>query len=483
MLDGLDKKLYDAFPGKVVRKDLTKSLRAGINVPVFVLEYLLAQYCASDDELTINQGIERVKQVLEQNYVRPDEAERIKSRIRERGSFKVIDRVTVKLNEKKDLYEAILSNLGLKNVEVSSEYVKKYERLLAGGIWCIITLKYFFDPESNVSPFIISDLKPIQMPGADPEELPSKRGGFTKDEWIAALLRSVGYEPDTLDENVRWHFIARMIPFVENNYNMLELGPRGTGKSYIYDEISPNSILLSGGKTTVANLFYNLSTRQIGLVGMWDLVAFDEVGGIDMKDKDTIQIMKGYMANGAFARGKEHVNATASLVFLGNIDGDVNELAKSKHLLMPFPPEMIDSAFIDRFNCYLPGWEIPKMKPQFFTSKYGFISDYLAEWFKEMRKKNYSDAVGKHFHYGHDLNQRDIIAVRKTVSGLLKLIYPHGEFTKEELKECLDYAVITRRRVKEQLFRIGGQEFKDVNLGYEDMESGEKFVVYPPEYR
>jgi len=467
MLQGLDRKLFDSFPGKVVRKDLTKSLRSGINVPVFVLEYLLAQYCASDDDQTIEEGKVRVKQILEQNYVRPDEAERIKSRVRERGSYKVIDKVTVRLNEKKDLYEAVLSNLGLKAVEVQTEFIKKYDRLLAGGIWCIVNLTYFYDPESNVSPFTITDLKPIQMPGVNIESILEERKKFTKDEWMAALLRSVGYEPEALSDSVKWHFIARMIPFVENNYNMLELGPRGTGKSYIYDEISPNSILLSGGKTTVANLFYNMATRVVGLIGMWDIVAFDEVGGIDMRDKDTVQIMKGYMANGAFARGKEHVNANASLVFLGNIDGDPVEIAKTRHLLEPLPEQMIDSAFIDRFHAYIPGWEVPKMKPGYFTNGYGFISDYLAEWYKEMRKKTFADEIGKHYQYNHDMNQRDIIAVRKTTSGLLKLLYPHGEFTKEELRECVDYAIATRRRVKEQLFKIGGDEFKDVELGVE----------------
>lgn len=483
MLQGLDKKLFDSFPGKVVRKDLTKSLRSGINVPVFVLEYLLAQYCASDDDQTIEEGKERVKQILEQNYVRPDEAERIKSRIRERGSYKVIDKVTVKLNEKKDLYEAVLSNLGLKNVEVQTDFIKKYDRLLAGGIWCIVNLTYFHDPESNVSPFIISDLKPIQMPGINIDSLLLERVKFTKVEWMDALLKSAGYEPETLPAEAKWHFIARMIPFVENNYNLLELGPRGTGKSYIYDEISPNSILLSEGKSTVANLFYNMVTRVVGLIGMWDLIAFDEVGGMDMRDKDTVQIMKGYMANGAFARGKEHINANASLVFLGNIDGDPVETAKTRHLLEPLPDQMIDAAFIDRFHSYIPGWEVPKMKPEYFTNSYGFISDYLAEWFKEMRKKTFADAIEKHFKYNSEMNQRDIIAVRKTVSGLLKIIYPHGEFTKEELKECLVYAITTRRRVKEQLFKIGGQEFKNVNLGFIDPDSGEEIITVPAEIK
>ncbi|MCK6605715.1 MAG: protease Lon-related BREX system protein BrxL [Ignavibacteriaceae bacterium] len=481
MLEGLDKKLYDHFPGKVVRKDLTKLLRSGINVPVFVLEYLLAQYCATDDDVTIAQGVERVKEILAQNYVRPDEAEKIKAKIKERGHFKIIDKVSVKLNENKDRYEAVLSNLGIRNVEVRSDYIKKYERLLAGGIWCIIFLEYFFDENSKISPFIITDLKPIQMPGAEVSEVIDNRPKFTESEWIDALIRSAGYEPVNLSENVKWHILARMIPFVENNFNVCELGPRGTGKSYIYDEISPNSILISGGKTTVANLFYNMVTRTIGLVGMWDIVAFDEVSGIDMKEKDGVQIMKGYMANGAFARGKEHVNANASMVFLGNIDGSIENLVKTSHLLVPFPEPMIDSAFFDRFNLYIPGWEIPKMRPEFFTSAYGFISDYLAEWFKEMRKKNFSDAVEKYFRYGKDLNQRDIIAVRRTASGLLKLIYPDGNYGKEEVRKCLEYALTGRRRIKEQLKKIGGMEFYDVHFSYIDLEVNEEFHVTVPE--
>ena len=480
-MEDLNTKLNAHFGGKVVRKDLTKRLREGINVPVFVLEYLLGMYCATDDEETIQSGVERVKEILAQNYVRPDEAEKVKAKIREKGRYKIIDKVTVKLNERYDRYEALLSNLGIKGIQTSPTYVKKYEKLLAGGIWCILTINYFYEEGSNDSPFILEELKPIQMPGLNMQELFDAREHFTLEEWIDVLIRSVGMEPTNLEENTKWHMIARLIPFVENNFNVCELGPRGTGKSYVYDEISPNAILISGGQTTVANLFYNMATRMVGLVGVWDIVAFDEVAGIKFKDKDGIQIMKGYMANGAFARGKEHVNANASMVFVGNINSPVETLVKTGHLFIPFPKEMIDTAFFDRFHLYLPGWEIPKMRPEFLTNQYGFISDYLAEWMRDMRKQTYSDAISKYFRLGKDLNQRDTIAVKRTVSGLLKLLFPNGKFTKEDVQLCLEYALIGRRRVKEQLKKIGGMEFYDVHFSYIDLENEEENWVGLPE--
>jgi ATP-dependent Lon protease len=480
-MEDLNTKLNTHFGGKVVRKDLTKRLREGINVPVFVLEYLLGMYCATDDEETIQSGVERVKEILAQNYVRPDEAEKVKAKIREKGRYKIIDKVTVKLNERYDRYEALLSNLGIKGIQTSPTYIKKYEKLLAGGIWCILTINYFYEEGSNDSPFILEELKPIQMPGLNMQELFDAREHFTLEEWIDVLIRSVGMEPTNLEENTKWHMIARLIPFVENNFNICELGPRGTGKSYVYDEISPNAILISGGQTTVANLFYNMATRMVGLVGVWDIVAFDEVAGIKFKDKDGIQIMKGYMANGAFARGKEHVNANASMVFVGNINSPVETLVKTGHLFIPFPKEMIDTAFFDRFHLYLPGWEIPKMRPEFLTNQYGFISDYLAEWMRDMRKQTYSDAIIKYFRLGKDLNQRDTIAVKRTVSGLLKLLFPNGKFTKEDIQLCLEYALIGRRRVKEQLKKIGGMEFYDVHFSYIDLENEEENWVGLPE--
>jgi len=473
----LDALLNEHFAGKVVRKDLTKLVKEGANVPVFVLEYLLGNYCASQDEEVVADGLQTVKRVLSDNFVRPDEAEKIKSLIRERGTYKVIDKVSVQLNEKRDVYEAQLVSLGIHGVVVPTSTVKQYEKLLVGGIWALVTLEYFYEEGQKGSPFSVRQLKPIQMPNMDMDELRQGRGNFTAEQWLDVLMRSSGMEPTTLDKRVKWHLLARMIPFVENNYNACELGPRGTGKSHIYKEVSPNSILVSGGQTTVANLFYNLARRQIGLVGVWDVVAFDEVAGIRFKDHDGVQIMKDYMASGSFVRGRDSLNASASMIFVGNID-NVSALLKTSHLLAPFPDAMIDSAFFDRFHSYIPGWEIPKMRPEFFTDQYGFIVDYLAEFFREMRKYNFGDAISRYFRLGRDLNQRDTIAVKRTVSGLLKLLYPHEEYDKEAVRECLEYALEVRRRIKEQLKRIGGIEFFDVHFSYIDLETNEeKFVM------
>ncbi|WP_337982750.1 protease Lon-related BREX system protein BrxL [Lysinibacillus sp. C5.1] len=479
----LDKKLNEHFAGRVVRKDLTKLIKEGANVPVYVLEYLLGMYAATDDEASIREGVERVKKILAENFVRPDEAEKIKSRIRELGQYSIIDKVTVTLNPKIDTYEAEFSNLGLKGVPVPPSYVKEFDKLLVGGIWCMVKIDYFFDEEvRNINPFSVSNLKPIQMPNMDITEVFEGRKQFTKDEWIDVLIRSTGMEPTQLEERVKWHLLLRLVPLVENNYNMCELGPRGTGKSHVYKEISPNSILVSGGQSTVANLFYNMSTRKVGLVGMWDCVAFDEVAGIRFKDKDGIQIMKDYMASGSFARGKEEKNASASMVFVGNINQSVDVLLKTSHLFAPFPPEMAnDTAFFDRMHYYMPGWEIPKMRPEFFTDRYGFIVDYVAEFFREMRKRSFADAIDRYFKLGNNLNQRDTIAVRKTVSGLVKLLYPHGEYTREDIEEVLKYSLEGRRRVKEQLKKIGGMEFYDVMFSYLDKETMQEEHVAVPE--
>lgn len=477
----LNQLLNENFAGKVVRKDLTKLIKEGANVPIYVLEYLLGMYCASEDEEVIKEGLERVKKVLAENYVRPDEAEKVKSKIKECGSYKIIDKVEVKLNEKKDCYEAILSNVGLKGVYVPDNFVRKYEKLLVGGIWSIINIQYLFDDENKKSsPFAITDIKPIQMPNLDLTSIFEGRKAFTEDEWIDVLMRSCGMEPVNLEKRVKWHLLCRLIPFIENNYNMCELGPRGTGKSHIYKEISPNSILISGGQTTVANLFYNMGRRTVGLVGLWDVVAFDEVAGISFKEKDGVQIMKDYMASGSFARGRDSISANAGMVFVGNINQPVDVLIKTSHLLQPFPEVMIDSAFFDRFHAYIPGWEIPKMRPEFFTNQYGFIVDYFSGFMREMRKRNFSDSINKYFKLGNNLNQRDTIAVKHTVSGLLKLLYPEGDYTKDAVERCLIYALETRRRVKEQLKKIGGMEFYDVHFSYIDQETlEEKFVSVP----
>lgn len=481
-MNELSEKLIDVFAGKIVRKDLTKKIKEGANVPIYVLEYLLGMYCSTTDEELIVQGVATVKNILSENFVRPDEAQKIISKLRERGSYTVIDNVSVKLNFRNDVYEAEFSNLGIKNVPIPEQYASEYERLLCGGIWCIIQLEYFYDEgDKSRCPFIIQKLTPIQMPNLDLNEVLKGREHFTKEEWIDVLLRSIGMEPSKFNDRVKWLLLTRMIPLVENNFNLCELGPRGTGKSHVYKEISPNSILVSGGQTTVANLFYNMSNRTVGLVGMWDCVAFDEVAGITFKDKDGIQIMKDYMASGSFSRGKEEKNASASMVFVGNINKSVDVLLKTSHLFEPFPEAMAcDSAFFDRMHCYVPGWEIPKYRPEFFTNDYGLITDYLSEFLRELRKTSCADVYDQYFKLGNNLNQRDVIGVRKMVSGLMKLVYPHGKYDKAGVEEILRLALESRRRVKEQLKKIGGMEFYDVNFSYIDNESfEEKFVPVP----
>ena len=479
----IDQKLRQFFDGKIVRKDLTKKIKEGANVPVYVLEFLLGQYCSSDDPEVIETGVANIKRILADNYVRPDESQKILSMLRQRGMHTVIDKITVNLNMKKDTYEAEFSNLGIKNIPISEEYPSKFDRLLCGGIWCIVQLEYeFLEEEKNAPPIRIRKLTPIQMPHVDIEELKAGRKNFTEEEWLEVMLRSCGYEPDKLNDRERWLLLARMLPLVENNFNLCELGPRSTGKSHIYKEISPNSILVSGGQTTVANLFYNMGRKTVGLVGLWDCVAFDEVAGINFKDKDGIQIMKDYMASGSFARGKEEKAATASMVFVGNINQSVDVLLKTSSLFDPFPPEMgTDTAFLDRMHCYIPGWEIPKFRPEHFTNDYGFITDYLAEFIRELRKEQYGDALDKYFRLGKNLNQRDTIAVRKMVGGMIKLLYPDGEFTKEQLEEILKFALEMRRRVKEQLKKLGGMEFYDVNFSYIDNDTFEEHFVSVPE--
>lgn len=479
----LNRKLRSYFDGKIVRKDLTKSIKEGANVPIYVLEFLLGQYCSSDEPSVIEEGVTTVKHILSDNYVRPDEAQKILSVLRQRGSYTVIDKITVNLNIKNDTYEAEFSNLGINNIPISENYPSKYDRLLCGGIWCIVQLEYeYIEEEKNSSPIHIRKLTPIQMPHIDIAELKQGRKAFTKEEWMNILLRSIGMEPDELSYREKWLLLARMLPLVENNFNLCELGPRSTGKSHIYKEISPNSILVSGGQTTVANLFYNMSRKTVGLVGLWDCVAFDEVAGIRFKDKDGVQIMKDYMASGSFARGKEEKAASASMVFVGNINQSVDVLLKTSSLFDPFPPEMgTDTAFLDRIHCYIPGWEIPKFRPEHFTNDYGFITDYLAEFIRELRKEQCGDAIDKYFRLGKNLNQRDTIAVRKIAGGFVKLLYPDGKYSKEELEEILQFALEMRRRVKEQLKKLGGMEFYDVNFSYIDNETFEEHYVSVPE--
>ena len=492
--EAIKEKLRQNFDGKIVRKDLTKKIKEGANVPTYVLEFLLGQYCSTDDDEIVQKGVETVKRILADNYVRPDESEKVLSRLRQRGALTIIDQVTVELNLKYDYYEARFSNLGLGGVPISEEYPEKFDRLLCGGIWCIVQLEYSNEQESdmslqdrkpkkkNESLISIRKLTPIQMPHVDIDDLKKGRKAFTKEEWIDVLLRSIGMEPDQLTYREKWLLLLRMVPLVENNFNLCELGPRSTGKSHLYKEVSPNSILVSGGQTTVANLFYNMGKHTMGLVGLWDCVAFDEVAGIRFKDKDGVQIMKDYMASGSFARGKEEKAANASMVFVGNINQSVDVLLKTSSLFDPFPPEIgTDTAFLDRIHCYLPGWEIPKFRPEHFTDDYGFITDYMAEFLRELRKEQYGDALDWYFRLGKNLNQRDTIAVRKMVGGLVKLVYPDGVFDKEELEEILQIALEMRRRVKEQLKKLGGMEFYDVNFSYLDNETFDEHYVSVPE--
>lgn len=499
-------KLRQCFDGKIVRKDLTKKIKEGANVPVYVLEFLLGQYCSSDDDAIIEKDVQNVKKILADNFVRPDEAQKILSTLRAKGNYTVIDKVTVYLNIRKDQHEAEFSNLGLTGIPIDDSYPEKFDRLLCGGIWCIIQLEYTSEAKmeedamsgitdihgnpvksskkkkEQVSPIQIVKLTPIQMPHVDINQLKEGRKEFSKEEWMDVMLRSIGMEPDRLDMREKWLLMTRMIPLVENNFNLCELGPRSTGKSHLYKEISPNSILVSGGQTTVANLFYNMSRKAVGLVGLWDCVAFDEVAGINFKDKDGIQIMKDYMASGSFARGKEEKAASASMVFVGNINQSVDVLLKTSSLFDPFPPEMgTDTAFLDRMHCYLPGWEIPKFRPEHFTDDYGFITDYLAEFMRELRKEQYGDALDQYFRLGKNLNQRDTIAVRKMVGGFVKLLYPDGVYTKEEIEEILQLSLEMRRRVKEQLKKLGGMEFYDVNFSYIDLEDMSEHYVSVPE--
>lgn len=477
--DALLDKLEANFPGRYVRKDLTQRIKEGANVPTYVLEFLLGQYANGSDPVTIERGVENVKKTLANNYVRSDEAEKIKSKIRENGSYTVIDKLSVSLNDHLDRYEAKFDNLALEGVPVDERYPQDYERLLIGGIWSIVRLSYDHESQDH---FIIDSLTPVQVPSVNMEEVYEGRKQFTTDEWVDLLLRTIGMEPSQFDKRVKWLLISRLIPFVENNYNLVELGPRGTGKSHVYKELSPNTILVSGGQTTVANLFYNMTRHEVGLVGMWDAVAFDEVAGINFKDQDGVQIMKDYMASGSFVRGRNEVQASAGMVFVGNINQSVDVLLRTSNLFEPFPAEMgTDTAFLDRIHNYLPGWEVPKYKPAFFTKGYGFITDYLAEVMRELRKTGYGDVIEEYFTLGGQLNQRDSIAVRKTVSGMIKLLFPNGIFTKDEVEEVLVFALEMRRRVKEQLKKIGGMEFYDVNFSYIDRETGEEKYVTVPE--
>lgn len=484
-MDELDKKLITSFPGKVVRKDLATPLKGQLNVPIYVLEYLLGKYCSSADENVIETGLEEVKRILTENYVRPDQSEVLKSKIKEKGSHRVIDKVKVRLVETEDRYWAELTNLQLNYVNIDERLINKYEKLLAGGIWAIVDLTY--DPNifhrGVTRPFIIRDLRPIQLAVSSFEEIKEKRQNFTTDEWMDIMIRTMGLEPSKFTKRVKYLLLMRLIPLVENNFNLVELGPRGTGKSYVYRELSPYSILISGGETTVPSLFVShIGRGRIGLVGLWDVVAFDEVAGLTkLRDTAAIQIMKDYMESGSFSRGREEITALASMAFVGNIYHDIEHLVQTSHLFIPFPPEMQDLAFLDRFHLYLPGWEIPKMQPDHLTTHFGFVVDYIAEFFKDSRKLTHATAIDEYFELGDALNKRDEKAVRKIVSGLIKLLHPDGKYKPQELEEYLYLALEMRRRVKEQLKRMGGVEYWNTKLGYKRLFDGEENFARLPE--
>ena len=506
-----DLKVLDSFPGKVVRKDLTTIMKKGANVPTYVLEYLLGMYCATDDEEAIEIGLDKIKKILSENYVRPDQSEYVKSKIKENGQYTVIDKITVIFDDREDKYIAKFTNLKMDPFEVPSDLVVHNEKLLVGGIWCIVKIEYVGLEQENEndeqeafeedifgnkkrkkkikkkkskydSPFEIASLKPIQMPNLDLDEFREVRGSFTKEEWMTLLLRSSGYEPDELSEKEKLHYLLRFVPFVQKNYNLVELGPRGTGKSHVYSELSPYSILMSSGTTTVSNMFYNMSSRRVGLVGNWDCIAFDEVAGITQASGDMVQIMKNYMANGSFARGTDAISSDASIAFEGNTFRSVADMMRTTNLFEPFPEAFNnDSAFFDRIHAYLPGWETPKLRSNLFTKSYGLISDCLSEFCHAMRKYDFTNSFSEYFALNDQFNTRDTIAVGRTFSGLAKLIYPNEQMSKDETREILEYAIECRRRVKEQLRKMTPAEFSDVNLGYIDLDTNEEHIVELPE--
>ncbi|QDT02204.1 Lon protease [Rubripirellula lacrimiformis] len=482
-MDALDQKVTRIFAGKVVRKDLLHQLKGGENVPSYVLEYLLGKYCASDDEQEIKLGIEAVKDTLTRNYFRHDEANKAQSLVEQKGKYRFIDRIDVRFLASESKYWASMDNFGFNRIHVAQEYYRRYERLLEGGIWAITDVEYHANDDGpKGSPFHIAAIKPVQLARFDFEEYAQLRSEFSTDEWIDILIRSVGLEPQTFDRRLKLLLLSRLIPFVEHNYNFIELGPRGTGKSYAYSEFSPYCILISGGKASSANLFYNNARRKVGLVGYWDVVAFDEVGGMKVSDPDVMQIMKDYAANGRFSRGVAQITAEASLVFVGNLNQPVESLVANSatDLFQPLPKEF-DLALIDRLHFYLPGWEVPKNSTDILTKHYGFVTDYLAEAFRHLAKSNQTDTTEKFYRLGNHVEGRDARAVRRTVSGFVKLLHPDGKYEKEEVREYVELALEGRRRVKEQLKKRHFTEFHKTSFSYIDNETNHEVVVAVPE--
>jgi ATP-dependent Lon protease len=481
-MDVLDRRANDVFPGRVVRKDLVRQVKVGANVPVYVLEFLLGKYCASDDPAAIATGLDVVREILSENFIRPDEAEKAKATVKRKGQHRLIDKVEVRLLASENKFWASLSNFGERYVHIPEELIYRYERLLQGGVWCQVDILYnAAEDEAHQRPFYIKALKPIQVAAFSMDEYVEGRAQLERDQWLDLVIRSTGLEPGEYDVRLKLLLVSRLIPMVERNYNLIELGPWGTGKSYVYREASPNAILISGGKITVPQLFVNLSTGRIGLVGTWDVVAFDEVASLELSDSTVVQILKDYMESGSFARGREEVPAEASMVFIGNTSKPTQELVRDAHLFADLPRAMIDPAFLDRIHFYVPGWETPKLENRLFTDHYGFVSDYLAEALRELRKQSQVRAVDEDFALGSHLSARDERAVRKTVSGFLKILHPHGEWSHGHLREYLELALEGRRRVKEQLKKLAPHDYAKTAFSYIERDTGREYWVEAPE--
>lgn len=474
-MKALDIKLNEHFEGKVVRKDLTKLVKGNAIVPTYVLEYLLGQYCATDDEETINQGVETVKNIISKHFVHRDEANIIKSTVREKGSHRIIDKVSVRLNDVKDQYEASFANLGLSRIPISSDVIKKHKKLLSSGVWCILTLAYYSSDEKGSVPWIIESLKPIQISNVDIEEYKSARQQFSTEEWIDVLMQSIGLNPDEFTKRSKLLQLSRLVPFVENNYNLIELGPKGTGKSHIFSELSPHGMLVSGGEVSKAKLFVNNSTGEIGLVGYWDVVAYDEFAGKTKRsDRGLVDILKNYMANKFFSRGTQQYGASASMVFVGNTDHSVPYMLKHSDLFEALPKDYYDTAFLDRMHAYLPGWEVLKLRNEMFSSDYGFIVDYLAEVLRGLRKEDRTNEYTQFFELSNSITTRDKTAIEKTFAGLIKVIFPQGGFEESEAKELLNFAIENRKRVKQQLEKMDETFLEQpVDFSYTIKSSGE----------
>ncbi|MGH9154555.1 MAG: protease Lon-related BREX system protein BrxL [Acidimicrobiales bacterium] len=482
VFDELDRRGNEAFAGRVVRKDLVRQVKVGANVPVYVLEFLLGKYCASDDPVAVEAGLAAVDQILRENFIRPDESERAKAELKRRGTHRLIDKVDVRLVESEDKYWASLASFGSRFVHVPEELVYRYDRLLGGGVWCQVELVYSADEdETTKRPIYIRSLKPIQIAAFDLDEYATGRAEFTRDEWLDLVVRTIGIEPAGLDLRGKLLLVTRLVPMVERNFNLIELGPRGTGKSFVYRELSPNTILISGGKVTVPQLFVHLGTGRVGLLGHWDVVAFDEVAALELSDSTVVQMLKDYMESGSFARGREEIPAEASTVFVGNTSAATDELLRAGHLFADLPKAMIDTAFLDRLHFYLPGWEAPTLERRLFTDHYGFVSDYFSEALRQLRKRSYVTALDEEYALGSHLSARDEKAVRKAVSGYLKILHPHGHWTRAELRDYVELALEGRRRVKEQLRKLASYEFTKTDFSYIERDSGLEHVVGVPE--